>query len=112
MSINWGTCGDDRHWCYFGKLILSSEDFKYKKGYIVWSGETVIRLGSGLIKDRIAAHREDFKISKYTDMKVTWAKVNANRIQGVEKYLADILNPVVGDRFPDRIPIEVNLTWD
>lgn len=32
-------------------------------------------------------------------------------MEGVEKYLANTLNPVVGERFPERTPIEVNLPW-
>jgi len=32
-------------------------------------------------------------------------------MEGVEKYLADTLSPVVGERFPDRTPIKVNLPW-
>ncbi len=113
MKVNWGTCGDDKHWCDFKKLNLDSDGFKDKKGvYIIWSGETVVRLGSGLIKDRITDHRDNPDINKFKDLKVTWAKVNANQMLGVEKYLSDVLNPVVGERFPDRTPIEVNLPWN
>lgn len=112
MNVKWGTCGDDSHWCDFHKLNLNSDGFKDKKGvYIIWSGETIVRLGSGIIKDRITDHRDNPEIIAYKDLKVTWAKVNANQMQGVEKYLADVLDPAVGERFPDRTPIEVNLPW-
>ncbi len=77
--------------------------------YIIWSNDTVVRLGSGIIKDRIRDHRTNTQITKYPDLKVTWAKVNANQMEGVEKYLAETLNPKIGDRFPDRTPIKVNL---
>ena len=40
-----------------------------------------------------------FLLSRH--LKVTWAKVNANHMQGVEKYLSDVLDPVVGERFPN-----------
>ena len=113
MNVNWGKCSDDGHWCSFENVKLDSDSFKEKKGvYIIQSGEIVVRLGSGIIKDRLAAHREDSEVNNYQEMKVTWAKVNENQMQGVEKYLADTLNPVVGERFPDRTPIEVNLPWD
>ncbi|TVK90676.1 hypothetical protein AYI83_21490 [Shewanella algae] len=112
LNVTWGTCGDDGHWCSFINLNLNSEGFKDKKGvYIIWSGETVVRVGSGIIKNRIADHRDNRDITKYPDLKVTWAKVNANQMEGVEKYLADTLSPVVGERFPERTPIEVNLPW-
>jgi hypothetical protein len=113
MKVQWGTCGDDKHWCDFKNLNLDSDNFEDKKGvYIIWSGETVVRLGSGLIKDRITDHRDNPDIIKYKNLKVTWAKVNANQMQGVEKYLSEALEPVVGERFPDRTSIEVNLPWD
>ena len=113
LTVNWGTCGDDSHWCDFHRLKLDSDNFKSLNGvYIIWSKRTVVRVGSGIIKDRIADHRNDPEITAYSDLKVTWAKINANQMEGVEKYLADELNPVVGDRFPDRTPISVNLpSW-
>mgnify|MGYP000170270876 CR=1 FL=1 len=113
MEVYWGKCGDDSHWCSFKKLNIDSDGFKDKKGvYIILSGETVVRVGSGIIKNRIVDHRDNPEIIKYPNLKVTWAKVNANQMEGVEKYLSDVLSPVIGERFPDRNPIEVNLPWD
>jgi len=112
LALKWGTCGDDNHWCDFLKLNLTADLFKDMKGvYIIWSGKQVVRLGSGTIKDRIAAHRRDKEITAYKNLRVTWAKVNANQMEGVEKYLADILDPAIGDAFPERTPIPVNLPW-
>ena len=113
LNIVWGTCGDDGHWCNFKNLNLDSDSFKSKKGvYIIWSaGDTVVRVGSGLIKDRIADHRDNPDITSYKNLLVTWAKVNENQMQGVEKFLADTYDPEVGERFPDRTPISVNLPW-
>ncbi|ARN73782.1 hypothetical protein [Oceanicoccus sagamiensis] len=112
MKLQWGICGDDKHWCDFHHLNLDSDTFKDNKGvYIIWSGETVVRLGSGIIKDRISEHRGNSEINTYNNLKVTWATVKANQMEGVERYLADVLDPAVGDRFPDATPIEVNLPW-
>jgi len=36
-------------------------------------------------------------------------KVNESQMEGVEKFLADVYKPVIGDLFPDRTPIRVNL---
>jgi len=111
LSIDWMKCQNDV-WCGFANLNLNHEHFNNLKGvYIFWSNNTVVRLGSGIIKDRISDHRTNANITKYSDLKVTWAKVNANQMEGVVKYLADTLNPVIGERFPDRTPIEVNLPW-
>jgi hypothetical protein len=110
LTVSWGTCGDNNHWCDFIKLDLSSDYFKDLKGvYIIWNADGVVRVGSGIIKDRIAAHREDKEITAYKDLVVTWAQVNANQMEGVEKFLADQYNPKIGERFPDRTPIKVNL---
>lgn len=112
LTLTWGTCGDDDHWCDFLKLNLAADLFKDLKGvYIIWIGKQVVRLGSGIIKDRIATHRKDKAITAYKNLRVTWAKVNANQMEGVEKYLADTLKPAIGDAFPDRTPIPVNLPW-
>lgn len=111
LTVNWQSCGDDAHWCNFHNLNLNSDHFNDLRGvYIIWSNvDGVIRIGSGIIKDRIADHRDDEEINGYGSLNVTWARVNANQMQGVEKYLADELNPEVGERFPNRTPIPVNL---
>jgi len=112
LTLSWGKCGDDKHWCDFAKLDLTADLFANLKGvYIIWSRKQVVRLGSGIIKDRITVHRKDQKITAYKKLKTTWAKVNASQMEGVEKYLADKLNPAIGEAFPDRTPIPVNLPW-
>ena len=111
LTLNWMRCQNDV-WCSFKNLNLDHEHFNNLKGvYIIWFNNTAVRLGSGIIKDRISDHRTNTDISKYSNLKVTWTNVNANQMEGVEKYLADSLNPIVGERFPDRTPIEVNLPW-
>ena len=113
LTLTWGTCNEDGHWCDLLRLNLTNDLFKDLKGvYIIWSDEQVVRLGSGIIKDRIAAHRKNKDITAYNkNLKVTWAKVNTNQMEGVEKYLADTLKPAIGDAFPGRTPILVNLPW-
>ncbi|HPG12569.1 MAG TPA: hypothetical protein PLU37_13640 [Chitinophagaceae bacterium] len=110
LTVAWGTCGDDSHWCDFLNLDLSTDHFKELKGvYIIGNADGVVRVGSGIIKDRITAHRNDKEITAYKNLKITWAQVNANQMEGVEKFLADHYDPKVGERFPDRTPISVNL---
>lgn len=113
LQINWIRCTNGL-WCSFNGLGLSNPRYVDLNGlYIIWSSEktNVIRIGSGQIKSRILAHRKDDKINSYPDLYVTWAKVNGNQMEGVEKFLSDRLNPKLGERFPDRTPIEVNLPW-
>lgn len=97
-------------WCRLTSLNLNDDHFNDLRGvYIIWSGTKVVRLGSGIIKDRLEYHRNNKEILAYPNLLVTWAKVNANQMEGVEKFLADTFNPAIGERFPDRTPIVVNL---
>jgi hypothetical protein len=66
------------------------------------------------IKDRLSAHRNDKEILAHKangTLHVTWAEVPAAYRNGVERYLADLLDPLVGDAFPDVRPIAVNSPW-
>lgn len=111
MNLNWIKC-QNGIWCDFLKVNLEHKHFNDLKGvYIIWSNKTTVRLGSGEIKERIAEHRNNVEITKYSNLKITWVQIHANQMEGVEKYLAEILDPIVGERFPDRTPIEVNLPW-
>lgn len=83
--------------------------------YYIWHignpGRTV-RIGQGDIKSRLTAHRADPKIQHYVTkgtLMVTWAAVHASQLDGVERFLANHYKPLVGDAFPDAVPIPVNL---
>lgn len=78
--------------------------------YIIWNIDgKVVRLGQGVISDRLSDHRRDPKITRHGLLHVTWARVAPNDLDGVEAYLADVYGPLVGERFPDVTPIPVNL---
>jgi len=84
--------------------------------YIIWHGgqdPATVRVGQGFISDRIKAHREDPDILAYKEytLFVTWARVEKNYRDGIERYLTETLNPKVGSHFPDVYPIEVNPPW-
>lgn len=85
--------------------------------YVIWHGgqtPRVVRVGQGNIADRLTAHGNDPAILKYGQfgpLLVTWAELQASYLNGVERYLADALNPLVGDRHPTALPIRVNLPW-
>lgn len=116
LEVTWIKCqGGD--WCEFAAVNLDHEHLNGVEGvYIIWQESgSIIRLGQGVIKDRLADHRQNNEIVSYGKMKklrVTWTQVDKKNRDGVEKYLADTLNPLVGDRFPNRTPIEVNLPWN
>lgn len=112
MQLEWQKCQGDA-WCPLMTVNLSHIHFNNMEGvYIIWQGDgPVVRVGQGSIKDRLVDHREDRVITAYKNLYVTWASVLAQNRDGVERYLADTLGPVVGDAFPDTIPITVNLPW-
>jgi len=84
--------------------------------YVIWhSGRPpwTVRVGQGNVPVRLGEHRGDQQILAYRSygLYVTWAVVPAQYLDGVERYLADQLRPLVGDRYPDVVPIPVNLPW-
>lgn len=115
LSLKWLTCGNDRHWCSLEKLDLQTVT---ESGvYIIWHGgnpSRVVYVGQGgPIAGRLTSHRNDRRIQAYADkgLYVTWASVPAAQRDGVERYLADKWNPLVGDAHPDVEAIAVNSPW-
>ncbi|MBI3439009.1 MAG: hypothetical protein HY054_10275 [Proteobacteria bacterium] len=70
-----------------------------------------VRVGQGIVKSRLEAHRLDPAILAYRrgDLYVTWAAVQAAHRDGVERYLGELLKPLVAERFPQAQPIPVRL---
>ena len=116
MIVSWGKCGGQQ-WCDFLKLNLDHPLFKDLVGiYIIWHGgdnASVVRVGQGLVRDRLREHRSDPEILQFSDkgLYVTWAQVGRDQLDAVERFLAEKWKPKVGARFPDVRPIEVNSPW-
>ncbi len=120
MRLQWSMCGDedDPHWCSFRKVKLPPLDTVFGV-YVIWMededvGYVAVRVGQGDIYDRIASHRRDEDIKELEDkanaiLHVTWAEVPESFRDGVEKFLSDELDPLIGRRFPDVRPVPVNL---
>jgi hypothetical protein len=90
--------------------------------YIIWHGKWItsltpartIRVGQGNIWQRLPEHHSDPAVTWYRQfgpLAVTWATVSPLLVDGVERFLASRLNPLIGDRFPNAVPIAVNLPW-
>jgi len=117
MNLTWNKCqGDD--WCSLYSVDLDNSHFDNMEGvYVIWHGGNdpkTVRIVQGVIRgDRLAAHRDDPEVQIYSSytLFVTWAKVATVFKNGVEAYLANTLNPLVGECFPDVTPIQVNLPW-
>jgi hypothetical protein len=117
LNLTWKTCGDDGHWCSLEALDLDSVG-ETAGVYIIWhegNPGRVVRIGQGdPIQDRLSAHRNDPKVTKYRStgkLRVTWASVSSIYRDGVERHLANLWNPLVGDAFPNVLPIAVNSPW-
>jgi len=115
MEVTWLKC-TGQTWCPLETLDL--ESIGDTGGvYIIWhegNPGRVVRLGQGIIKDRLSMHRADKRVCdhrRYGTLHVTWAAVPLHQRDGVERYLADQWKPLVGDAFPDALPIAVNSPW-
>ena len=102
-------------WLNFQTFNLSND---HGQGvYIIWHAgnpSRVVYVGQGDIAARLRSHRNNADItyySKYGTLKVTWASVSSHQLDGVEHYLANTWNPLVGDAHPDAYPIAVNSPW-
>jgi hypothetical protein len=83
--------------------------------YFIWcdgNPSVAVRAGQGRIGARISVHKSDPDIMRHRSrgtMRVTWAEVPAEHLDRVERYLADYYRPIEGDRYPDVVPLVVNL---
>jgi hypothetical protein len=115
MQLTWikSTAND---WLNFEKFKLASCTTPLGV-YVIWhAGLTpwTVRVGQGDIATRIGEHRGDRLILSHASkggLWVTWAAVQRSSLDGVERFLADTLQPLVGDRHPAVVPIPVNLPW-
>ena len=111
LQVQWVKCTGD-NWCPFKLVDLSG--VKTLGVYIIWhegNPGRVVRVGQGDIAVRIGKHRNDSEITQYEKsgtLRVTWASVPAQYLNGVERYLADTWSPLVGEAFPDAAPNAVN----
>ncbi len=115
-QLNWNKC-QGGVWCNLLNVNLEHAHFDGLVGvYVIWHGgdtPTTVRVGNGVIRGRLRAHRADPEVLRYRNLGlfVTWAAVPAAMKEGVERYLYDGLNPLVGQRSPNVLPVAVNLPW-
>lgn len=110
ITLKWERC-EGNVWCPLGRLNLDHPYFRGVEGvYVIWSpAGRWVRVGQGVIADRLRAHRSDPAIMRHGELHVTWAGVDPLYRERVERYLGDTLKPVVGSAFPNVVPLSVNL---
>lgn len=115
--LEWFRCFGDK-WCDLFEIDLDHSHFDGRTGvYVIWYGDkkpTVLKVGQGILRDCLNEDKKDYVLAAYRQygLYVTWAKVMEYDCAGVEKYLGEVLKPVVGNRLPDVHPIRVNLPWE
>ena len=116
MTLTWLKCQGDL-WCNLANVNLAHAHFGNMHGvYIIWHGgqsAATVYVGSGFIRQRLQEHRTESSIQQFASLGlfVTWAAVSSDKQEGVEAYLARVLQPKVGSRHPTAPEIAVNLPW-
>jgi hypothetical protein len=113
-NVAWIKCSDGTSWCPLDMVALGG--VTAVGVYVIWhegAPSRVVRAGQGDIPTRLAVHRNDGDVifySQFGRLRVTWAVVptKADR-DGIERYLANHYEPLIGDAWPDVVPIPVNL---
>ncbi len=122
LMLSWVTCGDDGHWCNLLRLKLDSDSLSKGGVYVIWSEDAdgsrkaAVYVGQGKpVAKCLARHRDEATITRHERngrvLRATWAKVRKEERGGVERYLADTLRPLEGDRWSSDSPVPVNLPW-
>lgn len=108
LTVKWVKCQQDK-WCTLRLLNLDPIDTLGV--YVIWKpGDRAVRVGQGEVAKRLYEHRNEPKIMRHgQDLLVTWAAVEPAYRGGVELYLAQQYSPLEGERFPEAIPVAVNL---
>ena len=128
VTLHWQKCITHSLWCQLDARLLSDarlgdRSVDMRGVYIIWTGLkdiTVLKVGSGTIKEQLAAHLSDPEIYVYrpTRLYATWASTSAihspedtqERIeQGIVQFLNTIFKPKLREQLPDVAPIIVNL---
>lgn len=118
-QLQWVKCDNSTVWCGLNNVDLTSAHFDGMAGvYVAWysgANPQTLRVGQGNIRSVISALRSDGELQSYASqgsLLITWASAPADMRNGVEKYLIDRLAPKLGDTYPYRIPVLVNLPPD
>lgn len=119
LTLNWFSRDRTNQDYWLFGVDLSHSHFDDLEGvYIIWRAHGIIPvavyIGQGIIKNRLYAHRKDLRILQYNSKEkplyVTWAEVPRGHRTGVEMYLHNELNPLVGEPPQgNAIPVRVNL---
>ena len=129
MTVHWQKCIKNSLWCQLNEKLLNDGRLEVRLGdysvgvsgvYIIWTGtdnnRTVLKVGSGIIKDKLAADLKnpDIQGHKPTRLYVTWAStlsaIGSEKIQkGMEKFLEIVFKPKLVEYSPEVDLVMINL---
>ena len=144
MTVHWQKRNDYlswERWCQLDSDLINDPRLEFRLDtpfgvirtdivgvYIIWAGisnRTMLKVGSGIIKNRLREHLSNPKVQAYTSkgLYATWAIITPSfkpggelddKERGVERFLGVWLNPKLTERLPNNVdPILVNLPeWD
>jgi len=116
-TLHWWKCENKNGnlvWCPLEQLNLNTAT---EEGvYIIWyeneESRRCVYVGQGDVDDRLGKHKKDPDIlrhKKLGTLYVTWADIPKSKRNGVERFLADVLEPLEGEQHPNDPHIAVNL---
>ena len=129
ITVHWQKCIKNSLWCPFNEKLLNDGRLEARLGdysagisgvYIIWTGtdnnRTVLKVGSGIIKDQLAADLKNPEIQAHKPARlyVTWSStlstIGPEKIQkGIEKFLGVVFKPKLAEHLPDVDLVMVNL---
>ena len=110
LSVKWAKY-KKQGWCKLNTLNM--EQVKASGNYIIWeprNKNNVIRVGHGHIANELQALRNNSLMAKFSDdLLVTWASVQEQYRDGVERYLYEQYSPISVDRVANARLVYVNM---
>ena len=110
LSVKWAKY-KKQGWCKLNTLNL--DQVRASGNFIIWKPQNknnVIRIGHGHIADELQALRNNSLMAKFgDDLFVTWAPVQEQYRDGLERYLYEQYSPVSVDRVANARLVYVNM---
>jgi type II secretory ATPase GspE/PulE/Tfp pilus assembly ATPase PilB-like protein len=120
LELNWGR-GKGDAWAALSEVDLDSPALRFMQGvYVLWRGGNTpqaLRVGQGDIRPSILALRTDPQVKALMDqallkdqgLYVTWVQVDKAQRDGVHRFVAESLHPLIPSPLPDAMGIECTL---
>lgn len=80
----------------------------------ILAGPRTIYVGQGVVADRLQQHRSNQTMramNSQSTLYVAFADLGSGDRDHVERWLANRLQPMLGDAHPNAVPVEVNLPF-